>query len=40
MCYILFFTEVTLKPGMRCASFDGDADRVVYYYGDKGIQHM
>lgn len=25
-----------LKPGMRCASFDGDADRIVFWYADKG----
>ncbi|CAL1542129.1 unnamed protein product [Lymnaea stagnalis] len=23
---------VNLEPGMRCASFDGDGDRIVYYY--------
>ncbi|XP_059177328.1 phosphoacetylglucosamine mutase-like [Physella acuta] len=23
---------MTLEPGMRCASFDGDGDRIVYYY--------
>lgn len=21
-----------LEPGMRCASFDGDGDRIVYFY--------
>ncbi|XP_076470060.1 phosphoacetylglucosamine mutase-like [Babylonia areolata] len=24
-----------IEPGMRCASFDGDADRIVYYYLDQ-----
>lgn len=24
-------------PGMRCASLDGDADRIVFYFVDKGI---
>ncbi|KAI8817374.1 uncharacterized protein EV422DRAFT_541563 [Fimicolochytrium jonesii] len=24
-----------LKPGMRCASLDGDADRIVFWYADK-----
>lgn len=23
-----------MKPGERCCSFDGDADRIVYYYND------
>jgi phosphoacetylglucosamine mutase len=25
-----------IKPGDRAASFDGDADRIVYYYVDEG----
>ncbi|KAJ3016008.1 Phosphoacetylglucosamine Mutase [Thoreauomyces humboldtii] len=27
-----------LKPGMRCASLDGDADRIVFWYADKDGQ--
>lgn len=27
---------LTLGLGMRCASFDGDADRIVFYYLDQG----
>ncbi|KAJ3212278.1 Phosphoacetylglucosamine Mutase [Clydaea vesicula] len=27
-------TGLELKSGMRCASLDGDADRIVYYYAD------
>ncbi|CAG0926213.1 unnamed protein product, partial [Notodromas monacha] len=23
-----------VEPGTRCVSFDGDADRIVYYYND------
>lgn len=23
-----------MGPGQRCCSFDGDADRIVYYYND------
>ena len=26
---------ITLKPGCRYCSFDGDADRIVYFYVDK-----
>ncbi|XP_052098534.1 phosphoacetylglucosamine mutase-like [Mytilus californianus] len=26
---------IDMKPGTRCLSYDGDADRIVYYYGDK-----
>ncbi|KAH7104129.1 phosphoacetylglucosamine mutase [Auriculariales sp. MPI-PUGE-AT-0066] len=30
-----------LKPGDRAASFDGDADRIIYYYlDDRGAFHM
>jgi len=25
-----------LKPGIRACSLDSDADRIVYYYADKG----
>jgi hypothetical protein len=25
-----------MTPQDRCASFDGDADRIVYYYQDEG----
>ncbi|XP_005089071.1 phosphoacetylglucosamine mutase [Aplysia californica] len=27
---------INLEPGMRCASFDGDADRIVYFYKTSG----
>jgi phosphomannomutase len=27
---------MTLAAGMRACSFDGDADRLVYYYMDEG----
>ncbi|KAM4694510.1 phosphoacetylglucosamine mutase [Discoglossus pictus] len=26
---------ITMKPGERCCSYDGDADRIVYYYNDR-----
>ncbi|XP_077443805.1 phosphoacetylglucosamine mutase [Stigmatopora argus] len=29
-------TGVTVNSGERCCSFDGDADRIVYYYTDSG----
>lgn len=30
-----------MKPGERCCSFDGDADRIVYYYCDAaGLFHL
>ncbi|XP_037606509.1 phosphoacetylglucosamine mutase isoform X2 [Sebastes umbrosus] len=29
-------TGVKLNPGERCCSYDGDADRIVYYYADAG----
>ena len=29
--------EVT--PGMKCVSFDGDADRIVYYLRSQGISY-
>ena len=28
-------TGLKVEPGMRCASFDGDADRIVYFYLDE-----
>lgn len=32
---------VEINPGERCCSFDGDADRVVYYYTDAdGTFHL
>ncbi|XP_041369349.1 phosphoacetylglucosamine mutase-like [Gigantopelta aegis] len=32
---------LTIKPGMKCASFDGDADRIVYFYTDEdGSFHL
>ncbi|RUS88087.1 hypothetical protein EGW08_004140 [Elysia chlorotica] len=30
--------SIDLAPGMRCASFDGDGDRIVYFYRRKGGQ--
>lgn len=34
-------TGFELKPGERCCSFDGDADRIVYYYTDsEGHFHL
>ncbi|KAG7454104.1 phosphoacetylglucosamine mutase [Solea senegalensis] len=34
-------TGVVINPGERCCSFDGDADRIVYYYLDsEGQFHM
>ena len=28
---------ITLEPGKRYASLDGDADRVVFFYEDNGV---
>lgn len=33
----MVFTGITLKPGQRYASLDGDADRVVYFFEDNGV---
>ena len=33
----ILFTGLSISPGIRCVSYDGDADRIVYYYVDKGI---
>uniref|UniRef100_A0A1A8RQ18 Phosphoacetylglucosamine mutase n=2 Tax=Nothobranchius rachovii TaxID=451742 RepID=A0A1A8RQ18_9TELE len=34
-------TGVEISPGDRCCSFDGDADRIVYYYTDsRGLFHL
>lgn len=34
-------TGFEMKPGERCCSFDGDADRIVYYYADsEGHFHL
>uniref|UniRef100_A0A3B3ZL75 Phosphoacetylglucosamine mutase n=2 Tax=Periophthalmus magnuspinnatus TaxID=409849 RepID=A0A3B3ZL75_9GOBI len=34
-------TGLEIKPGERCCSFDGDADRIVYYYSDsEGKFHL
>ncbi|XP_028253902.1 phosphoacetylglucosamine mutase [Parambassis ranga] len=34
-------TGVEINPGERCCSFDGDADRIVYYYtGSDGTFHL
>ena len=30
----MFLSGIQLAPGMRCASFDGDADRIVYFFLD------
>ena len=27
---------MSLSPGMKCASFDGDADRIIYFFQGKG----
>ncbi|CAH1783957.1 unnamed protein product, partial [Owenia fusiformis] len=33
--------NMIIEAGDRCASFDGDADRIVYFYGDKeGTFHL
>lgn len=30
-----------MKPNERCCSFDGDADRIIYYYQDAtGLFHL
>ena len=30
-----------MNPGERCCSYDGDADRIIYYYSDsKGQFHL
>uniref|UniRef100_A0A4W6EHU3 Phosphoacetylglucosamine mutase n=1 Tax=Lates calcarifer TaxID=8187 RepID=A0A4W6EHU3_LATCA len=31
-------TGININPGERCCSFDGDADRIVYYYTDSDGQ--
>ena len=31
---------MSLKPGMRAASLDGDADRLVYFYVDNGENYL
>ena len=31
---------VAMSAGVRYASFDGDADRIVYYYVDTGMIHI
>ena len=28
--------KVTVIPGMKCVSFDGDADRIVYFFRTEG----
>uniref|UniRef100_A0A669EB56 Phosphoacetylglucosamine mutase n=1 Tax=Oreochromis niloticus TaxID=8128 RepID=A0A669EB56_ORENI len=34
-------TGIKINPGERCCSFDGDADRIVYYYTDsEGTFHL
>ena len=30
---------MNLVSGMRACSFDGDADRIVYYYADEGSEY-
>lgn len=38
---IFFSPGVCMAAGERCCSFDGDADRIVYYYTDsKGRFHL
>lgn len=35
MCFDLFSVlGIEMKTNERCCSFDGDADRIVYYYHD------
>lgn len=35
------YQGVNMSPGDRCCSFDGDADRIVYYYTDsKRVFHL
>lgn len=32
---------IEMNPGERCCSYDGDADRIIYYYSDsKGQFHL
>ena len=31
---------MTVGPGERCVSFDGDADRIVYFHQDSGIERI
>lgn len=40
--YLAFSHEgIKINPGERCCSFDGDADRIVYYYTDsEGTFHL
>lgn len=33
---LLFIAGVEAVPDVKCVSFDGDADRIVYFYVDKG----
>uniref|UniRef100_A0A671X0D5 Phosphoacetylglucosamine mutase n=1 Tax=Sparus aurata TaxID=8175 RepID=A0A671X0D5_SPAAU len=34
-------TGIEMNPGERCCSYDGDADRIIYYYSDsKGQFHL
>lgn len=34
-------TGMKINPGERCCSFDGDADRIIYYYTDsEGVFHL
>ena len=35
-----FFLGITLEINDKCLSFDGDADRVVYFYRNSGMSIM
>ena len=35
-----FLSGVTLEINDKCLSFDGDADRVVYFYKNSGISFL
>jgi len=34
------YSGLAMTAGVRCASFDGDADRIVYYYLDTGVSSL
>ena len=42
LAFFLFLCKgMEINPGERCCSFDGDADRIVYYYSDsEGKFHL
>lgn len=40
-CLAFSHEGIKINPGERCCSFDGDADRIVYYYTDsEGTFHL